>query len=137
MDMWLDQEALAGVDYPGVAGALQRQGARDALVVELGTNYSTYHAYLKQELEKIGHRPTPTEFPYAQAYYRAWQRVHHLVLAEAVLRNCRAYVRAGEPLDAIPDPGVPLVRDDRLVSVEDEPDAWHWNGHGYEPPSPR
>lgn len=118
-EMDLTQLNLESVEFPGRAGQYQREGRVTALIRELGDNYALYHAFLAAELERFGRRPRPRDYPNAERYLAAWTRIQRIVLAEAMLRNVRAYRRTRRPLDAPLDPSVPLIgEDDRLVSVE-------------------
>jgi hypothetical protein len=106
--------------FPGRAGALQASGATAALVRELGDNYVTYHAFLASTLEATGGRPDPVDYGNDMvAYYEASDRFADLVIAEVLLRRCRAFRQRGSSLDES-DASDPPTLDEghRLVSVE-------------------
>lgn len=106
-------------NFPGAAGSHQRAGSVTALIRELANNYPEYHRFLADEVAKIG-RPTRARYADEDSYLAAWARVQELVLAEALLRNCRLNGEQGRALDAAADTsGPPLVRDDRLVGLDD------------------
>ena len=116
---------LPEFEFPGRAGALQREGAIPALVRELGDNYAKYHAALAAALIQRGGRPNPAAYDDrnykggSQNYLMAFERAREIVLAEALLRNCRAYRVNGRPLSAPVETDVPLLDSaDRLLSVE-------------------
>jgi hypothetical protein len=110
---------LRGVQFPDPAGEHQRRGATASLIRELGDNYSDYHAYLADEIETFNGPPKPADFADFDAYAAAWSRAQALVMAEAFLRNCKAFRRSGRPLDAPLDPTTPLLDHRyRLVGVE-------------------
>jgi hypothetical protein len=107
-----------GVVFPGRAGQLQMAGAKAALVVELGDNYPTYHNFLATELAKLG-RPHPKDYPDYDSYITVYAKAQTIVIAEAFLRNCRAYRRDGASLDAPLDTSTPLLdANDRLVGLD-------------------
>lgn len=105
--------------FPGHAGKLQQEGQLDALVEELGANYSVYHAWLACSLHDI------SGFPRREDYLDNWMgfidaadRFHEHIHAERLLRACRRRCIEGadlnEPLDGI----VPLIDEgQRLLSV--------------------
>jgi hypothetical protein len=111
--------------FPGRAGELQRQGAIPALVRELGDNYALYHDALVEAFDANGGRPDPSDFDDrsqrggSTAYLEAYERARDIVLAEALIRNCRAFRKSGRSLTDALDTSVPLLdAADRLVSVE-------------------
>lgn len=115
----LGQFTLQKVRFPAPAGDYQENGAMASLVRELGDNYGRYHGFLADEVRKVGKAPQPDDYPTTRAYFNAWGWVQELVLAEALLRNCRAYRLFGAPLDAAADTRVPFLSpDDGLISVE-------------------
>lgn len=121
--MELGSITVKKLTFPGQAGQYQRGGFTPALIRELGDNYSYYHAFLRQELEKVAQRPDPDEYRARddpEGYAQAWAWIQDIVKAEALLRNCRRYRRSGRRLSDALDPNEPPLVDehDRLVSVE-------------------
>ncbi len=110
------------LEFPGRAGELQRQGASAAFIRELGDDYPQYHAFLAERLARYGGRePQPDAYPGFAEYIAACQEVRDIVMAEALLRNARAYRRTGRPLDHAYDPSIPLLDErNRLVSAVQE-----------------
>lgn len=109
---------LQRVRFPGRAGELQARAATASLVRELGDGYERYHAFLVAELERVGGRPDRADFDDGDAYIEAFETAREIVVAEALLRNCRAFRREGRALDAALDPSTPLLdKDDRLVRM--------------------
>lgn len=106
--------------FPGLAGTYQDDGATAAFVAELGDHYALYHAFLAARLASFGGRPKPEDFDSRDGFFAAWTGIHDVLMAEAFLRNCRAYRLSGRPLNQPLDLSVPMVspRDDHLVSVE-------------------
>jgi hypothetical protein len=108
-----------GLVFPGRAGQLQRDGAFPSLLAELGANYPTYHAFLKEEAAKLG-RPRPADYENLQSYLDAYAKAQAIVLAEVLLRNCRGHRSRGRAIDTALDTSVPLVDpSDRLVGLDD------------------
>src|SRR4051812_19487139 len=100
--------------FPGRAGALQAAGAASSALAELGDNYSTYHEHLAEELERLGGRPDPKDFPNDYAgYAAAVDQIVDLVKAERVLRQARAWRVDGVRLGTAQPSPVPLL-DERL-----------------------
>lgn len=118
--MMIASVRLRDLEFPGRAGELQRAGATPSLVRELGDNYERYHEFLRRALAEFGKEPVSDDFPSFDAYIRAWAAVQEIVLAEALLRNCRAYRRTGRPLDyPLDQSGPPLVDGEfQLVSAD-------------------
>lgn len=106
------------VRFPGRAGELQRAGGGPSFARELGENYGTYHAFLRDELARVG-RPDRGDFDDANSYFEACTVAMEIVQAEAFLRVCRGWRKHGRPLASAIDGDTPLVDSrDRLVSVE-------------------
>lgn len=132
------------IRFPGAAGALQATGATAALIRELGDNYGQYHDFLASELEAMGGRPDPNAYRDLVTYYRDTDRWAGIVIAETLLRRCRAVRRDGRRMDDIAsDEPTTLDSRHRLVSVESgkatsEPlPSGDANPHYWErPPSP-
>lgn len=106
--------------FPHPAGKLQDIGATASLIRELGDNYGSYHAFLAQELEATGGRPEPGHYgDDFVAYYRASDHWADIVVAETLLRRCRAFRRSGRGLHEV-DAREPTTLDarHRLVSIE-------------------
>ena len=109
---------LTSLEFPGRAGDLQRKGARAALIRELGDNYDTYHEFLVSEWVRLGGPPDANDFPTADAYLAAYDRVQEVGIAEALLRNAVAHRRTGRALDAALDTEVPVIDEhNRLVGI--------------------
>ena len=109
---------LNRVDLPGRAGDLQRSGAKDELVTELGDNYGRYHAHLRSALAKRS-RPVREDFASVDDFLDEWAEVQAIVRAEAILRKCAAHRRKGRSLDAPADISRPFVDgNDELVSLD-------------------
>jgi hypothetical protein len=129
--MEISELKIRHVRFPGRAGELQRQGATPALVRELGDNYASYHAFLARALQDLGARPEEAQMlEDIDAYFAAWDRIDDVVVAEVVLRRCRAHRQAGASLADAPSRSVPLVDErDRLISVETQAPERDLPGH--------
>jgi hypothetical protein len=91
---------LGTVVFPDRAGELQTIGATAGLINELGTNYARYHDFLAAELRAMEKRPDPDDFDSLEDYLSAWSRIHDIVRAEAILRNCRLFIAEGRSINA-------------------------------------
>jgi len=110
---------LKRVEFPEPAGTYQREGRDTALIRELGTNYATYHAFLRTRLESFGERPQAKNFRSKEEFYDTWAKIQELMRAEALLRACRLFILEGRRLDSPLDPRIPFLdANDRLVSAE-------------------
>ena len=110
---------LKNFRFPNRAGELQQAGAISELVAELGDNYRAYHDFLASELRRVGGRPDPSAYSDGDAYIRAYERGREIVLAEALLRNCRAFRRTGRTLDTFGGSTPVLDPQDNLVALPD------------------
>jgi hypothetical protein len=97
--------------WPGKAGQHQRDGASASLGRELGDNYETYHAFLKQRLETYGGRaPDPAEFDGRPGeYFAACEVLADLLRGEAHLRWCHLSRKEGRALRGDETPALPVV----------------------------
>jgi hypothetical protein len=108
------------IRFPGAAGRYQDAGATASFIRELGDGYERYHAFLANALEALGGRPEPADYGKdVVGYYRDSDRFADIIVAEVLLRRCRAFRRTGRRLDD-PDFDDPTTLDERhrLVSVE-------------------
>jgi hypothetical protein len=108
------------IRFPAPAGRYQDAGATASFIRELGDDYGRYHAFLASELEATGARPDPAVYgDDFVGYYRDSDRWAEIVVAEVLLRRCRAFRRTGRRLDD-PDLDEPTTLDGRhrLISVE-------------------
>jgi hypothetical protein len=111
---------LKRIEFPGAASELQSIGATAALMRELGDNYPVYNQYLAKRMLDLGGRPDPVDYPndfagYTDACDETWETL----VAEALIRRCRANRLFGDSLAQTASPDTPLVDDrHRLVSVE-------------------
>ena len=110
---------LGSVVFPDRAGELQAIGATAGLINELGTNYAHYHPFLAAELRAMEKRPDPDDFDSLEDYLSAWARIHDIVRAEAVLRNCRLFIAEGRSVNAPLDlsEGPLIGPDDSLLAA--------------------
>jgi hypothetical protein len=85
-----------------------------------GFHYGTYHAFLRDELAKIGPAPHGAALESLEVAFDQLAWAHDYVKAEVLLRNCRAFVLEGRALDELADLDGPSVLDAEygLVSVE-------------------
>ncbi len=111
---------LRALHFPGAAGEFQKAGATASLVRELGDHYDQYHRFLADRARRLGGRPEPeaAEGNFA-AYTQACDETRDIVVAEMMLRRCRAYRQLGRSLKDPPDTEIPLYDSSyRLVSAE-------------------
>ena len=105
-------------EFPGRAGELQRKGARPALIRELGDNYDGYHEHLVSEWVRLGGPPERDDFDSPEEFHTAYEAVHDVAIAEALLRTAALHRRKGRALDAALDTSVPVVDEhNRLVGI--------------------
>jgi hypothetical protein len=115
--------ALRRVVFPGRAGELQRAKATSALVSELGDRYAEYHADLAARIDALRIPALPPrgdgQGATIEAGVAAIATLQELVMAEMVLRQCRAFRVEGRRLSEASDQSVPLMNDQgRLLSLE-------------------
>jgi len=109
------------LEFPDPAGSYQREKATASLVREVGDNYARYHAFLSAKLSDHGGRPDPNSYAENIAgYLDACEEVRDVLVAEMLLRRCRAFRKLGGSLDDRLDlNATPLVDEaHRLVSTE-------------------
>jgi hypothetical protein len=119
MALAVGQVRLTKLRFPGRAGELQSRNAVPAFVRELGDNYVLYHGFLAEALEHLGGVPDRAAFDDGDAFMEAYEQAHEIVMAEALLRNCRAFRTSGRPLDSAADPRTPLVDSSGRLVDED------------------
>jgi hypothetical protein len=119
--MQIGNITMRRLQLPARAGQLQAEGATAALIRELGTNYRQYHAFLREELEKVGRVPVPADFSTQEEYLDRWDWIQELLRAEALLRNCKRFVENRRSLQAPASAeSRPLIdSNDHLVSIEE------------------
>ncbi len=111
---------LRTLRFPGPAGEFQKAGATASLVRELGDSYDRYHRFLADRARRVGGRPEPeaANGDFA-AYAQACDEARDVVVAEMMLRRCRAYRQLGRSLKDPPDTETPIYDSSyRLVSAE-------------------
>ena len=122
MSLTIGQIEVRGVPFPGPAGDALARNATASFVREVGDNYSYYHDFLAKRLGALLPPPDPRDFRTYPEYAAALDRVHAVVRAEALIRNCAQYRQSGRRLDAAIDLSVPLVdADDNLVDFYHPP----------------
>ena len=105
---------------PDRAGERARANDEPGLIRELGDNYGKYHRALALQLRDVGPRPDPSDYASSpDEYFDRAALLQEIVMAEDVLRRCRAHRREGRDFDAGRELAIPLVdRRRRLVSFE-------------------
>jgi hypothetical protein len=130
------------ISFPEPAAGYAQQRRTDDLIAELGDHYGKYHAFLAALGRDLGPRPDPRDYQHdPDAYFAACALRQELVVAEQLLRRCRAYRRTGQSIgdDA---PGEPPLRDarNRLIAVDsgvaDQSDPGFDDPPGWRPPRP-
>lgn len=108
------------LDLPDRAGELARSKDEPGLIRELGDNYGKYHRALALRLRDLGPRPRPADYASApDEYFDRAALLQEIVMAEEVLRRCRAHRRQGRDFDAGMDLDTSLVDGKRrLLSTE-------------------
>lgn len=90
---------VARLELPGLAGEYQRLGMTAALVAELGDNYTHYHDWLAQQLERFDKPPEVDDYSDTGEFVDDWAIIHDVVRTEAMLRVCLLFRRDGRPLN--------------------------------------
>jgi hypothetical protein len=128
------------LELPGAAGERARAKDDAGLVRELGDNYAKYHRTLALQLRDLGPRPRPSDYANdPDAYFDRSALIQEIVMAEDVLRRCRAVRREGRAFDAGRNPSSPLVdAKRRLLSTENDRPEPDDPGHSddWTPPRP-
>jgi hypothetical protein len=111
---------LYNLTLPDAAGGHQQRKETASLVRELGDNYERYHSFLAKKLSAHGGRPDPSAYrDDMPGYLRACVEVRDVVVAEMLLRRCRAYRKLGRSLHDPLDTTIPLFDGEhRLISTE-------------------
>ena len=128
------------LELPERAGELARAKDEPGLIRELGDNYGKYHRALALQLRDLGPRPRPADYANApDEYFDRTALLQEIVMAEDVLRRCRAHRRQGRDFEDDRALDTPLADGRRrLVSTESQRPEPDDPGHSedWTPPRP-